>query len=98
MELVNELPKNLFSPFKTLLVGYFVLVFSGKLRVANVWQFLLITIPITVLEIIHNDWLRIVLNHRAECKCIKEKSDKGGDYTVKVSGEISIEEIKNFGH
>ncbi len=62
---LSDLPKTLFSPFKTLFIGYILLIAIGKITIAGFWEFFGISIIIIIFEIFHNDFLRIILNKQA---------------------------------
>lgn len=63
---LSDLPKTLFSPFKTLYIGYIILVALDKILVSGFWEFFGISIVIMIFEIGHNDFLRVILNKQAE--------------------------------
>jgi hypothetical protein len=53
------------SPAKIVLVGFIVVVAMGKVTV-TLSEFLLVGAGCFVAQIVHDDWLRIVLNRCAE--------------------------------
>lgn len=66
----NNLPSQLFSPAKTFYIAYIVLnIFKNS--PADWWQFTAISLLFVIVEIGHNDYLRIILNHAAcgRCQC-----------------------------
>ena len=87
----NNLPSQLFSPGKTLYISYVVLnIFKDG--TVDWWQFAFLSLLFAVLEIVHNDYLRIKLNHAAcqKCQC--------GDMDTKLKIaelELEKERIKN---
>jgi hypothetical protein len=62
---LSDLPKTLFSPFKTLFIGYVILIALGKIIIGNFWEFFGVSLILMIFEIGHNDFLRIVLNNQA---------------------------------
>jgi len=66
IEKLSKLHATLFSPFKTLFIGYVILVSLGKISVSGFWEFFGISVIIMIFEIGHNDFLRILLNKQAE--------------------------------
>jgi len=60
------------SPAKIFLVGFIVLVAMDKIDV-TLWQFIWIGVACFVAQVVHDDWLRIVLNRFAEEKWPKPK-------------------------
>ena len=63
---IFELPATLFSPFKTLFIGYLLLILFGKIIISGFWEFAAVSLVIMIFEIGHNDFLRIVLNNTAK--------------------------------
>lgn len=51
---------------KPAFVGYVVLVYKGVLGGVSFWKFVVITVLFIAIQIGHDDYLRIVLNRRAE--------------------------------
>ncbi len=62
---ITDLPKTLFSPFKTFFIGYVLLIALDKITIANFWEFFGVSLILMIFEIGHNDFLRIVLNNQA---------------------------------
>jgi hypothetical protein len=54
------------SPAKIAFVGYVVLVYIGKIRPPAMWEFMLIILCFLAVQIGHDDYLRIVLNKKAQ--------------------------------
>lgn len=61
VESISKIPAEIFSPFKILIIGYIILIAMGKIQTNNSC-FLSVMIPLVILEIFHNDCLRIILN------------------------------------
>jgi hypothetical protein len=66
IENLSKLPATLFSPFKTLYIGYIVLISLGKITISGFWEFFWVSIIIMIFEIADNHYLRIKLNKWAE--------------------------------
>lgn len=64
----DKLPPQSFSPAKIFYVSYVVLAVY-KNEPPNWWQFAFFSLLFIVVEILHNDYLRIILNHAACKKC-----------------------------
>ena len=64
--LLGDLPATLFSPAKMFYIAYVILT-ALKIR-ANPpwWEFFIVTAAFLLIEIYHNDYLRIRLNIAAE--------------------------------
>lgn len=60
----DKLPAELFSPAKMVFMAYIVLAATKVLAVTQ-WQFVIASALFLVIEIGHNDYLRIRLNVRA---------------------------------
>jgi hypothetical protein len=65
------------SPAKLAFVGYVILAACGKISTSR-WEFLGTAIMFFVLQVGHDDWLRIVLNdcvalrgERAKARCVQ---------------------------
>jgi len=65
-EAIAKLPGTLFSPAKMVYIAYVILTCLGKLTAQPLWVFSLVSIVFLLVEIGHNDWLRIILNNHAE--------------------------------
>ena len=64
--ILGDLPATLFSPAKMAYIAY-VLLAALKIRTnAPWWEFFVVTIAFLVIEVYHNDYLRIRLNRAAE--------------------------------
>ena len=61
MEALKGLADNLLSPAKMVFIGYIVLGYTGKVT-PSFCQFISIAIAFLVIQILHDDWLRIILN------------------------------------
>ncbi len=64
--LLGNLPATLFSPAKMFYIAYVVLSALKVLPNQSWWEFFLVTVAFLVVEILHNDYLRIRLNYAAE--------------------------------
>jgi hypothetical protein len=62
---MGKLPATLFSPAKMVYIAYVILL-VWKTKCASHWEFFLLSACFLVVEIGHNDWLRIRLNNNAE--------------------------------
>jgi hypothetical protein len=62
---IGDLPAQLFSPAKIAYIAYVVFVGLGKLS-TSLMEFLVVTVLFLMIEVFHNDFLRIWLNARAE--------------------------------
>lgn len=63
---LSKLPATLFSPFKTLYIGYIILIALDKISISGFCEFFGISMLIMTFEIIHNDFLRKMLNNKAD--------------------------------
>lgn len=64
--ILGDLPATLFSPAKMAYIAY-ILLAALKIRTnAPWWEFFVVTIAFLVIEVFHNDYLRIRLNRSAE--------------------------------
>ncbi len=74
----GDLPAQLFSPAKMFYIAYVVLSVFKK-DPANWWQFAFFSLLFIIIEIAHNDYFRIKLNHAAcdkcQCGCQEKKDD-----------------------
>lgn len=68
----ENLPAALFSPAKIVFIGYLVLVALGRLETTK-WEIIIFSLLFLVVEIFHNDYLRIKLNNLAQQKQDKQK-------------------------
>jgi hypothetical protein len=66
MASLGDLPATLFSPTKMVYISYVVLTGLKILPPPNLWEFLGLSLAFLVIEIGHNDYLRIVLNRKGE--------------------------------
>ena len=53
------------SPAKIAFIGYVVLAYAGKVN-TNVCQFVVVTLAFLIVQVFHDDYLRIILNRTAE--------------------------------
>jgi hypothetical protein len=53
------------SPAKIAFIGYVLLAYAGKIQ-TNIYQFAFATGLFVCLQVFHDDYLRIVLNRKAE--------------------------------
>lgn len=67
MNKLPNLPSDLFSPARIAYIGYIVLVSVGKLDISYCC-FFLVSVIFLIIEILHNDYLRIILNGKAKNK------------------------------
>ncbi len=65
--MLENLPAALFSPAKIVFIGYLVLVALGRLETTKC-EVIIFSILFLLVEIFHNDYLRIKLNNWAEKK------------------------------
>jgi hypothetical protein len=63
---IAKLPGTLFSPAKMVYIAYVILTGLGRLAAQPLWIFFLVSLVFLLVEIGHNDWLRIILNNHAE--------------------------------
>jgi len=71
----NNLPEQLFSPAKIIYLGYLLSIYFDKYSF-NGKNFIIASVIFFIFEIIHNDFLRIWLNHKACKECQKCKGIK----------------------
>jgi hypothetical protein len=60
-EAIASVGRAFASPAKIAFIGYVILAFSGKIG-TNFWQFIEVSAVFFVLQIVHDDCLRIALN------------------------------------
>lgn len=63
---LGDLPSALFSPAKMFYIAYVVLTALKIPANPPRWEFFAVTLAFLVIEILHNDYLRIRLNIAAE--------------------------------
>jgi hypothetical protein len=63
---VGNLPAAIFSPAKVVYISFVVLTALKILPIPSAWLFLSVSVIFLVVEIGHNDCLRILLNGAAE--------------------------------
>ena len=68
----ENLPATLFSPAKIVFIGYLVLVALGRVETTKC-ELILFSLAFLIVEIGHNDFLRIKLNNWAQQKQDKQK-------------------------
>ena len=66
--MLENLPKELFSSFRIVFVAYILLLLFGVIKNVDFWEFAVVSGILIVLTIIHDDYVRIILNRRAENK------------------------------
>lgn len=64
------------SPAKLAFLGYVILAATDSIA-TSVWQFVVVTIVFLVIQIIHDDYLRIRLN---ECRLHSDKARRASGY------------------
>lgn len=63
----GDLPATIFSPAKLVYLGFLVL--AGLHRISpRPWVYIVVSLLFIIVEVCHNDYLRIVLNGKAEAK------------------------------
>ena len=68
---LGDLAKVLTSPGKLAFAAYILLIYRSILPRPSVCGFVLVALLFIVVQVAHDDWLRIVLNKCAERKCYK---------------------------
>lgn len=71
---LGDLPATLFSPAKTAYIGFVVLAALERIQI-TLCIFIVVTVLFIVIEVGHNDYMRIWLNAKATEK--SEKSVQG---------------------
>ena len=61
----DNMPATLFSPAKIVYVGFLVLAGLERIR-PSAWVYVLVSVLFIAVEVIHNDYIRILLNRKAE--------------------------------
>lgn len=64
-EAVSSLGNSITSPAKIAFVAYVVLAYRGQLATSN-WEFFLVVGIFVLVQVVHDDYLRILLNRLAE--------------------------------
>jgi len=64
------------SPAKIAFVAYAILAYSGKIH-TSLCQFIIVAFFFFVLQVAHDDYLRIVLNRCAELRSDKARRNEG---------------------
>lgn len=59
----EKIPETLFSPSKMAYMGFVLLAALGQFKDLGFWTFVVVTLSFIVLESVHNDFLRKVLNN-----------------------------------
>ena len=81
-------PDTLFSPAKIVFIGYVVLSIYGPLKSQPWWIFPPVAVLFLLVEILHNDWWRIRLNHCAENDRhglkVADETGVTGSYDIKI--------------
>ncbi len=70
---VGSLGASITSPAKLAFIGYVVLAYAGKVATSTL-QFLIVASVFFVLQVIHDDYLRVLLNRFAELKVAKRSA------------------------
>jgi hypothetical protein len=66
LKALTGLSATIFSPAKMIYIAYVALTLLGKLQGQPWWVFPSVSVLFIVVEVFHNDWLRIRLNNNAE--------------------------------
>lgn len=61
----ENLPKELFSSFRLVYVAYIIFIIFGRHEPTSLCEFFVVSGVLMVLTIIHDDYLRIILNNKA---------------------------------
>jgi hypothetical protein len=62
---LGSVGSSITSPAKLAFAGYVVLAYAGKIATSK-WEFLGVAFLFLILQVLHDDYLRIVLNKWAE--------------------------------
>jgi hypothetical protein len=62
---MSSLGAAITSPAKLAFAGYVILAYKGAIPAPSLCQFLVVTLTFIVLQVFHDDFLRIVLNPKA---------------------------------
>lgn len=62
---LSDIPLHLFSPAKTFYFAYVALVILRGVGQTSKWEFFIVSILFIVLQVFHDDYLRIRLNAKA---------------------------------
>lgn len=68
----GDLPAQLFSPAKVVYIAYILAILFDKIQ-TSLLQFIVASVLFLIVEILHNDWLRILLNKWAIGDDTKQK-------------------------
>jgi hypothetical protein len=63
---IGNMPAAIFSPAKIIYISFVVLTGLKILPAASLWFFFLVSAVFMLVEVTHNDYLRIRLNRAAE--------------------------------
>jgi hypothetical protein len=69
---IASLGSAITSPAKLVFLGYVILAATGKIN-TSAWCFFAVAAVFLIVQIGHDDYYRIVLNHRANLKGEKER-------------------------
>ncbi len=64
IEDLSKLPATIFSPAKMVYIGYILLASLGKID-TSIFEFIWASVIFILIEVFHNDYLRIRLNKMA---------------------------------
>jgi hypothetical protein len=70
---IASLGAALTSPAKLAFAGFVVLAYKGSLGGLSLWDFIAVAVAFIVLQVVHDDFLRIVLNRAAHQYAAKRK-------------------------
>lgn len=71
---LGDLPATLFSPAKTAYIGFVVLAALERIEV-TLPMFVIVTVLFILVEVGHNDYLRIRLNAKAKEKSARSRPE-----------------------
>ena len=78
---ISSFSASITSPAKLAFIGYVVLAYIGKIQTSR-WQFIIVAVSFFLLQVFHDDYLRIRLNASAEL------SAKAAGYRLRNQGRI----------
>jgi hypothetical protein len=76
-EAVSSLGASITSPAKLAFIGYVVLVYAGKIPQQPTWLFIVIAVSFILTQVVHDDYLRILLNGKAKLQVEVESRKLG---------------------
>jgi hypothetical protein len=74
---VASLGTSITSPAKLVFVAYAALAYKGVIRDVSLGQFVWVAAAFFIVQVLHDDYLRIVLNGWAEAKAYRAKKKAG---------------------